>query len=342
MLLRRTVLPVPDAVERLVGMQAQVPAAPYLGLWNRIDGFRPQDLAALIADRSLVRASLMRATIHLVTVRDFGALYPLVRPVLARLFANRMSTMDIDAVLAAGLAALEDSPRTGPGLRDVLSPRWPQHDPDALVLAVRYLLPLVQVPPRGLWDSTGPPTWTTARAWLGTDVDFDAEPDTVVLRYLAAFGPATVADVRAWSGLTGLRDAVERLRPQLRTFSDEHGRELLDVADGPLPDPDVPAPPRLLADFDNVLLSHADRGRIIAPEHHKRINAERIQRYVLVDGFFAGTWRIERRRTAATMYVEPFVRVSKKDSVLLTEEAARLHAFLAPDASPEVRLLPPT
>lgn len=297
MLLVRSGLSASDAVERLVGMQAQVPDAPYVGLWTRLEGFRAEELSGLISDRRAVRVSMMRATIHLVTDRDFLGLRPAVQPALERdVYGNstygraRLAGLDVGAVLAAGRELLGERPRTAAELRGLLGPRWPDRDAAALAYAVRGLLPLVHVPPRGLWGASGPVALTTAEAWLGPSAAGDREPDEMILRYLMAFGPATVADARTWSGLTGLAEAFERLRPRLATFRDERGRELFDVPGAPLPDPQTPAPPRFLPAFDNALLSHADRTRVVSEEHRKPLAEDRMMRAVLLDGFACGTW----------------------------------------------------
>lgn len=351
LLLERADMPAVAAVELLVGMQAQVPDPPYVGLWSRLAGFRFEELAEQVTARQVVRATLMRGTIHLVSARDMTALRPMVQPLLERgLRQNqqygreRLAGVDLAALLAAGAEIVAEQPRTAAQLRDLLAPRWPDHDPAALAYAVRNLLPMVHVPPRGLWGQSGPIAMTTAAAWLGRDVDESARPGEIVWRYLAAFGPASVADAQTWSGLTGLRSVFEDLRPRLRTFRDEAGRELFDVPDGPRPDPDTPAPPRLVAPFDNLILSHADRRHVISDEYRKRISTKNgiFPGVITVDGFMAGTWRIDRQRDAATVVVAPFAALSQSDTSALVGEAAALLPLAAPSAiSHDVTFAPP-
>jgi Winged helix DNA-binding domain len=349
MLLRRQELSAEVAIEHLVGIQAQVPEAPYVGLWSRLEGFRTDDLSTLISDRQAVRASMMRATIHLVTARDFLTFRPVVQPVLERdVYGNstygkdRLAHLDVNAVLAAGRTLLEEKPRTAAELRRLLGTRWPDRDPAMLAYAVRGLLPLVHVPPRGVWGQSGPVALTTAEAWLGQSVATSREPDQAILRYLAAFGPATVADARTWSGLSGLREVFERLRPRLVTFCDDSGRELYDMPGAPLPDPETPAPPRFLPEFDNVLLSHADRTRLISGEHRRALIKDPMMRGVLLDGFVCGTWKKERTRGKTTLIIEPFEPLATQDRDSLAEEGERLVRFAGKGAVAfEVRFVEP-
>jgi hypothetical protein len=244
---------------------------------------------------------------------------------------ERLEGLDMAALLDAGRKLLEEKPRTAAELRDLLGPEWPERDPAALAYAVRGLLPVVHIPPRGIWGDSGPRALTTVESWLGKSVYSDPSPDRMVVRYLRAFGPATVADMRTWSGLTGLREVVERLRPRLRIFRDERGRELFDVPDAPLPDPEIPAPPRLLPWLENALLSHDDRTRIISEEHRKIITGERWNApVVLVDGFVHGTWKIETTRGKATLVIEPFEPLLKEDRDAVAEEGERLVRFMVP------------
>lgn len=337
MLLRRERLPVVEAVERLVGLQAQAPTPPYFGLWTRLEEFQPDELSRAIAARELVRIAVMRSTIHLLSARDCLRLRPAMQPVVQRGFqgsyGRRLAGLDLRAVAAAGRSLLDDRPRTFAELGALLRERWPDRDPVALAYAVRAFVPLVQLPPRGLWRQSGPAVHGAADAWLGRGLDPAPPLEEVVLRYLAAFGPATANDVRAWSGLTRLGPVVERLRPRLRAGRDERGRELLDVPDASRPDPDTPAPPRFLPEFDNALLSHVDRSRIVADRDRPRVYRNgMVASTVLVDGFVRGTWRIERGRRAATLHVALFERQPKAARLALAEEGARLLDFAAGDA----------
>ena len=339
LLLRRQEVSVPRAIEHLVGLQAQEPPDPYVALRSRLDPFRQEDLARLIAGRRAVRTTLMRGTIHLVTARDCLAMWPVMRPFLERTFRGHpwgrsLAGVDIDEILKAGRELVEAEPMTNSQLGRRLGERWPDRDPTSLAAAVRYLLPMIQVPPRGIWGASGRATVTTAQHWLGRPLRTRTTPDRMIVRYLAAFGPATVADMRTWSGLAGLREVAERLRPRLRTLRDEKGRELFDVPDAPLPDPDTPAPPRFLPTYDNILLSHQDRSRIITEGDRRRLTDDSyLGRFgtVLVDGFVRGSWRVERGREAATLVITALKRVPKKDTAAVTEEGARLLAFAAAD-----------
>jgi Winged helix DNA-binding domain len=340
-LLRRAEQPAAEVVEHLVGMQAQEPRDPYVGLWSRIDGFRPEELEELIAGREAVRTTLMRGTIHLFTARDALALRPALASVPERAFRSgspfgrRLGDANVEEIVEAGRALVEEEPRTRAQLRALLGERWPDRDAEAMAHAVAYLLPLVQIPPRGLWSRSGRATLTTVEAWLGRPLGSDSSPDRAVLRYLAAFGPASTKDVAAWSGLTGVREIVERLRGELRTFRDESGVELFDLPDAPLPDPDTPAPVRFLPEYDNVFLAHADRSRIGDPADRPRLGFGdgRFFSPVLVGGFIRAVWRLED----GDLMVKPARQLSKKAAASVSAEGRRLLAFLG---GRDVRILP--
>lgn len=347
LLLRRRQMSAEDAIERLIGLQAQAPNSPYVGLWTRLEGFRAEELGQLLIDRRAVRIALMRSTIHLVTARDCLALRPLVQPVLDRelrgsAHGRSLEGVAIDEIVAAGRTLVDERALTGTELGEQLRGRWPDRHPRSLAYAVRNRIPLVHVPPRGVWGRGGQPTMTSAEAWLGRSLERTPSLDALILRYLGAFGPATVGDIQTWSGLTRLRENVERLRPQLEVFLDDDGNELFDLPDAPRPDVDYPAPPRFLAEFDNALLSHANRRRIIPDDHRKRISTSNgmVPGAVLIDGFLRGTWRINRLRGVATLIVQPYERIRKADRIALAEEGAGLLDFVAPAFAHEVQFAP--
>ena len=339
-------------VAHLVGLQAQAPWAPYTGVWTRLAGFTHAGLADRLLDRTLVRIATLRGTIHLLTAQDALVLPALTEPILrgtltsAQTWARELAGVDLAAVTAAARDLVEDEPTATVELGRRLAQRWPDVDPKALAYAARCTLPLVQVPPRAVWGRSGATTWTTTRAWLGREpadlVDPDAHAaalDALVLRYLAAFGPASVADVQSWSGLRGLAAVLERLRPRLVTCRAEAGprartgRELFDVPDAPRPEPGTAAPVRLLPEFDDVLLGHADRTRVVSDEHRRllwRVNGA-VPGSVLVDGVVAGCWTVRRERSAATLVVTPFVTVTDAVRADVEAEAGRLLAFVADD-----------
>jgi len=294
LLLRRWQLTPAKAIERLVGLQAQATNPPYVALWTRLDGFRREQLSRLLTDRKVVRLALMRSTLHMVTADDCLALRPVLQPMLEAAYTRSVygrENLDLAEIAKVARELVEAEPLTNADLGRILAERWPGKDVTALVQAVRATLAIVQLPPRGLWGVGGQPTGTTAEAWLGRPFA-PMSPDELVRRYLAAFGPASVADAQHWSGLTRLREVFDRLA--LKTFTDENGVQLFDLPDARRPHPDTPAPVRFLPEFDNSLLSHADRTRIIATEHKRHVftNNGLIRGTVLVDGFVSATWKL--------------------------------------------------
>jgi hypothetical protein len=338
LLLERATMSAAETVEHLVGMQSQAPNPPYIGLWTRLAGFHQDQLAALVRERALVRLVLMRSTIHLVSAADCLALRPVLHESLARAlqgtFGRKLAGLDLAEVSALGRRLLEEEPLTLGGLGTKLAERWPDRDAFALANAVRNLEPLVQTPPRGLWGESGQAVHTTAEHWLGRPLSQDTAPDSMVLRYLAAFGPASVKDIQMWSGMTRLAEAVRRLRAELLVFRDENGQELYDLPDAPRPDGTEPAPVRYLPEFDNILLSHADRSRILTDEQRRLVFTRNglIKSTILVDGFVRGLWRIESERRTATLVIEPFAPLSARERTALTDEGAGLLAFAAAEA----------
>ncbi|MFF8092658.1 winged helix DNA-binding domain-containing protein [Streptomyces sp. NPDC016675] len=337
LLLRRASMPAEAAVAHLVGLQAQNVKPPYHALAARLDGFTPEDLSAAMADRRVARLVTLRSTIHTHTADDCLTLRPLVQAARDRELGNfRKGLVGVDLDRLAGLARelVEAEPRTMGQLREALLARWPDADPQALAVAARCRLPLVQVTPRGLWGRSGQVVLTTAEHWLGRPARPAPAPDETVLRYLAAFGPASVKDMQTWAGLTRLRDAFERLRPRLVTFRAPDGTELFDLPGAPRPDPDTPAPPRFLPEFDNLLLSHADRTRLVPPAHKGRTWSKNVaHRVLMVDGFVAGLWKA----ADDVLVVEPFERLAKARWDEVATEGLRMLATLHPGTAYEVR-----
>jgi Winged helix DNA-binding domain len=335
MLLARENVPALQAVERLAGLQAQVASPPYVGLWTRLQDFRREDLTCLVEGRRVVRATLMRATLQLMSAEDYLLLRPALQPALTRsmrsIAGKRLEGLDVDRLVGAAREFFEEGPRTFADLRPLLSELEPDRDESALAYAVRTHLPLVQVPSGGVWGYSGKAPFTTPERWLGLSPFGSEDPRDLVLKYLAAFGPATVRDVQTWSGRTQLKESMEEIKPDLRTFSDEKGNELFDIPDAPLPTEDTPAPPRFIPDYDNLVLSHVDRERVVPEEHRKKVflSAARVRATFLIDGFVRGAWKIEKNRKTATLLIEPFEPLSTGDREALGDEGERLLRFVA-------------
>jgi Winged helix DNA-binding domain len=339
LLAREKVAPL-KAIERLVAMQAQWPRPPFVGLWSRVKGFVRVDLAKLLDQRKVVRATSLRGTLHLVGARDFVALRPTLQPILdagmRSIVRQRGAAIDADRVVAQAQAILGGGPRTFEELRERLLHDDPEGDERAMGYAVRMLLPLVQVPDDdSAWSFPTQARFALAEKWLGCPIatDGEARPDQLVLRYLAAYGPANVADAQAWSGVPRLRETFEALRPGLMTFRDEQGRELFDLPKAPRPAGNAPAPVRLIPEYDNLIAARADE-RFVARRDRPRVflSALRIAATVLVDGFVAGTWKIERSKTAAKLTVEPFAPFTARTRKEVASEAEALLRFAEPDA----------
>ncbi|GHF79576.1 winged helix DNA-binding domain-containing protein [Streptomyces filamentosus] len=328
LLLRRSPLGAEEAVRHLVGLQGQNTKPPYYALAARLDGFRPEELSALMESRAVVRTVSLRSTVHTHTARDAVGLRRLVQAGAVErelsIFRKGLVGVDRDRLAALATAYVEERPRTPKELRDRLLREWPDADPLALTVAARCLLLLVQVTPRGLWRRSGRVALTTSRVWLGEPDAEAAGIEETVLRYLAAFGPASVQDAQTWCRLTRLRPVFERLRPRLLSFRDESGTELFDLPDAPRPDEDVPAPPRFLPEFDNLLLSHADRTRIVPAAYKGRTwTVNQAHRVFLLDGTLAGLWHLEETKGRTLLTVEPFAPLTRADRAALTDEAER-------------------
>jgi hypothetical protein len=340
-LLARTDRSARDVIEDLVVLQAQVPVDPYVALWTRISDLDPAIPSGLLERRETVRLPLHRATIHLATADDALALYPLIRPVLERMyrsgspFGRILAAEGTDPTEAMSLASelLAERPRTRAELRSVFAERFPGSDATALSYAATLLLPLVQATPRGLWRRSGGPAFARLDSWLARAVPTTGDLDGLMLRYLAAFGPASVMDMQAWCGLTRLGPVFERLRPRLATFRAPSGRLLFDLPDAPRPDPAIPAPVRFLPQYDNVVLGHADRSRIVPPEAAARPYPQLWVGSFLVGGLVSGLWRIADDVTPVRMELELVRAIGSSEREELVAEAERLLGFLRPDLS---------
>ncbi len=333
LLRRRRIAPL-AAVQHLVGIQSQSPRAAYVGLWTRVARFRPEALERLLLDRDVVRVALMRSTIHLVSAPDCLPLRRLARPAIERpsqhTAARRAAGVDDRALERAGRPLVESEPRTFRELGALLAERWPACDPTSLAMGVRELVPLVQVPPRGLWHRGGAPAHLAAETWLQGVTPATLSMPGLVRRYLAAYGPASVADAQTFIGVTGLRTVFEELRPGLATFRDEAGGELFDLPDAPRPTTRTRAPARFLPEFDNILLAHARRERIL-PEGTMSLLSlgNGLKPAFLLDGLVAGTWRLAASRRTTRLEVRPFEPPSRAHRRELEDEGRRLLAFAA-------------
>ncbi|MEV4264955.1 winged helix DNA-binding domain-containing protein [Kribbella sp. NPDC049584] len=334
-LLERDSVPAADVIGQLVGMQGQEPKHPYVGLWSRITGFEEAELDRAVNDRTVVRATMFRGTLHLVTAADFLRFRSTVSPVLEaglKVLGDRGAGLEPDKVVAAAEKLLAKEPLTFTEVRDALQKQFPEVNERALGFCTRMLVPLVMYPADVRWSWTANSRFTPAEEWIGKKLHKRAEPLELVTRYLRAFGPATPADFQTWSGLQKAKSLFDEL--DLETFTDEAGKTLYDVPDGPRPDEDTPAPVRFLPEFDNVLLSHAKRERIIADEHKPRVFTKnlRVKATYLVDGLVAGLWTAEKKRGVATLTLTPFGKLLKKTQAELEREGGALIRFLEPDA----------
>jgi hypothetical protein len=341
LLLERDTMSVPEALERLAGMQAQLPMPPYVGLWTRLRDFERDHLAALIEERKVVRATMMRATLHLVTTEDYlrlrGAIQPVLDSAQESIAQRRDDSIDFDKVLAEGRRLLKAKPRTFAEITAHFADTMSNADPGAVRYTIRTKLPLVQVPTTTGWRYPGTPQFTLAEDYLGEKISIAATDDDfrlLVKRYLAAFGPATSTDMQTWSGLGGMKEVFESLRDELVTYRDEKKREVFDLPDIALPYENTPAPPRFLPEFDNLLLSHKDRTRVVADAYRKQVYLPglRVAATILVDGVVQGAWKVAKSKGTATLNITSFEKWSKAVRDELTDEGERLIRFIEPDA----------
>lgn len=336
-----------DAVAHLAGLQAQEPQEPFAGLWSRLRGFEARELSDLLVRRDVVRLHLMRRTVHLVTAEDALAWRSrhdaMLRQRVLGTYRRELEGVDPTELAALGREIMADGePRSLSEVARVVAPRLPGVPLRPLgELLVAALLPVTQLPPRGVWRAKAGARYLPLATWLGREIDPSApDPEgtdpvgqTLLRRYLAAFGPAASADLRAWSGVAGLPAAVKALRDELVSFRDERGRELLDLPDAPRPDPGTPAPVRFLPAFDNAVLGYHDRSRII-DDAHRGLSVTGA-RFVLVDGRVSAAWTTE----ADTVTIAPLRPLTRTERTAVTEEGQALAAFLSDGEHDRARLV---
>jgi hypothetical protein len=339
MLLAREAIDPLAAIERLAGLQAQLARPPHLGLWSRIADFEPGALLELLRARRAVRATMMRGTLHIVSARDYVALRSVLQPMLTAgvtaVLRGRAKGIDFPAVVTQARQLFAGGPRTFEEIRDALAAAHPEADHRAMGFIARLMIPLVQVPTLDdAWGFPGTPRFALADAWLGEKIATADSPAQLVLRYLAAFGPAAAADVQTWSGIKSLKEAFEQLRPKLLVLADERGRELFDLPKAPRPPGDTVAPVRFLPEFDNLVMAHADRRRFLADAYRRKVYLPglRLAPTVLVDGFVAAVWGVRRTKAAATISIEPFEALSARTRGAVAAEAERVARFAEPEA----------
>ncbi len=339
MLLERSDRSIEDAVGFLLGLQGQQSHDPYIGLWTRLKHFAHPDLTALIVDRTLARGTTMRSTLHLHTADDMIGIREYVQPVIERSWQGafgkrRFGPNDKEAVRKAGIALLDKSPMTSGELGKALQEQFPEGEALAKAMLVQTMEVLIQIPPTRIWGSGHAPISTRVQNWLPKPHKRPITRETLVRRYLAAYGPASVMDMQAWCGMTKLGEVFEALRPELVTFEGEDGRELFDLPDAPRPDADTPAPPRFLPLYDNVYLGFDNRRRMLDENDMKRVNIlAEFKPAVLVDGIVAAGWSIAVKKGAAVLDIEPYHKLRKAHLEPLEAEGLNFLKFMRADAT---------
>ena len=339
MLLRREKAAVVKAVEQVLALQAQVPRPPHVALWSRVQKFERDHLLKALHARTLVRGTMMRGTLHIMSAKDFLAYRAALQPSLT---AGMMSVVgkgpipSLETLITAGRSAFGRKARPFTDVRAALQSRFPDAHERLMGYAVRMQLPLVQVPAEGeAWGFPADSDFALAEHWLKTKVGPGAGAGSLVLRYLSAFGPATTADMQAWLGIRGVAEVIAPIREKLLTFIDPRGREVFDLPKAPRPDADTEAPVRFLPEYDSLILAHADRSRLIDEAYRKALVTKNliVPATFLIDGRVAGTWKIERKKATATLRLTPFTAIAKSARPAIEEEGEALLHFVEPDAT---------
>jgi len=335
-LLQRSSMNVVEMITHLVSLQAQIPNPPYIGLWTRLEQFEREDLTQLMEARKVVRAAMMRSTLMLMTAEDHQYFRPTLQPALTRalraFFGKNAKGLDIEKLVAAAKPFIEEEPRSTGEIRALLEKLEPDRAGDAMAYAVRNYLPLIQVPPGGTWGSGTRASYTTAESYLGK-VNTEEDLRGLLQRYLAAFGPASVMDFQFWTGMTRLKKPLEAIKSDFVVYEDENGTELFDLPGAPLPTEDTPAPVRFIPAYDNLIISHSDRTRVISETAYKQVflSAARVMPTILVDGFVAGRWKTERTKSTAQLQIELYQEIESETQTALEEEGSRLLRFIEND-----------
>jgi hypothetical protein len=338
LLLERAAMSPYDAVGHLVGLQAQTATSWYLTLWSRLRDFDPVATGRLLEDRRILRSWFMRATIHTVTAEDAPALRAFTQPTIERAvrgkWAEALAGIDLGEMNRV-IRAFVATPRTPGELVAHLRERWPGPDSLTTTNAAKAIVPLVQVPPRGVWGRSGMVRFAALDDWVGRAIPRTVDPAPIVRRYLAAYGPASVADAQTWSGVTRLREVFEGLRAELVSFRDSNGRELFDLPDAPRPDAATPAAPRFLADYDNLLLSHEDRTRFVdgAARQVLTYRSGPIPGALLVDGRMVGAWHLRTEEGRTTVVIGLARALTPDDEAAVRLEADAMLEFSRPGAT---------
>lgn len=336
MLLERQAMKVPRAVAHLLGLQAQLPRPPFIGLWTRLEGLTRADVGRAIDSRAVVRATAMRGTIHLMAAPDFlafrASLQEGLDAGLHAILRERARTIDFRALNRAALAYFR-SPHTFEDARTHLVKTFTGGDERALGYAARLSVPLVQVPGKDAWSFPAQADFVSAETWLGKPPAASSSLDALVLRYLAAYGPATARDAQAWLGVGGLDAVIEKLSPKLTRIDAGKGKPLYDLPDAPRPDADTPAPVRFLPEWDSMIVTRADE-RFVAKAHRPRVFLPglRVAALVLVDGVAAGTWKIAATARKAALQIEAFGKWPAASRREVEMEGQALLRFVEPDA----------
>jgi hypothetical protein len=350
LLLHRAAMPVQNALEYLVGLQAQDVMPPFVSLWSRLEEFAPGHLAEPMLQREVVRLTLMRNTVHMVSKRDALRIRPLMQVELNKAVIgagprrDAVAGIEPDELAGWGQRVLAAEGSGMGDLREAAARDWPDRDARLVAQSAVWLLPCTQVPPRGLWRRNDRPRWALADRWLGDDFETSYPVDDLVLRFIRAFGPVTVTDIQTWSRLTGLRPVIERLRPGLVMLRDEAGRELFDVPESPWPDPATPVPVRFLGAFDNLWLAHKDRSRVVDKRYWPLVmTSNGVGRpTILIDGFLSARYRVNEKKDRALLEIEPFRPLTNHETAEVEAEGARLLEFLDPGLRHDITFVPPS